>query len=78
MFFLTVIPELPSYSIIQTLTTDIENCMCSVSTGLETVSSVMLMKIHRVNPCLADCTVYFYLKAFTFLVQQELVLYFNI
>lgn len=44
------------------LTHDSENCICFMSTGLETVPSVILMKISRVNPCLADCTGLFTFK----------------
>lgn len=33
-----------------------------MSTGLETLPSVILMKISRVNPCLADCTGLFTFK----------------
>lgn len=41
---------------------DSENCICFVSTGLETVPSVIFMKIRRVYPCLADCTGLFTFK----------------
>lgn len=39
-----------------------ENCLCFVSTGLETVPSVIFTKISGLNPCLADCTSLFTFK----------------
>lgn len=44
------------------LTQDTVNCICFMSRELETMPSVISMKISRVNPCLEDCTGLFTFK----------------